>query len=139
MIRPVTGGRLQWSDVPADLNIRQQEGSHREGTLSHTVTSTSVNTEYGPFIPLYLFGLFPLYLTGCIGLFLSVFLAHTFTFSTGILTDFCSAFLNFIHFFFSFSFHLLSSKCSFCVDILEICRPSQNSLINELFIFFIAG
>ncbi len=52
MIRPVTGGRLQWSDVPSD-HIRQQERSHREGTLSHTVTSISINTEYGPFIPLY--------------------------------------------------------------------------------------
>ncbi|KAG8013706.1 hypothetical protein GBF38_022334 [Nibea albiflora] len=33
MIRPVTGGRLQWSDVPADHSIRQQERSHREGSL----------------------------------------------------------------------------------------------------------
>lgn len=28
MIRPVKGGRLQWSDVPADLNNRQQESTH---------------------------------------------------------------------------------------------------------------
>lgn len=42
MIRPVTGGRLQWRGVPADHSIRQQERRH---LYTHTA--------YGPFIPPY--------------------------------------------------------------------------------------
>lgn len=46
VIRPVTGGRLQWSGVPADHNTRQQEQSHREDTHHHCLPHTghSVHT-----------------------------------------------------------------------------------------------